>query len=237
MNGWVSSEGDLTERNAHPDRVRHPRQLGQHSRRSRSRTTFASASGDLVDYGPDPLALRAVGDDGTPATMWSAATTTTASRRGLPSPGETGYRYLTRVSRGLVWGVARSPAERRFLIEMPLTSRFNGRGAAVPPGPRDAARPTRRVPDERPSPPGRVAWKGMEADVVCVGALAICSSTSGRATGHVVINPGSVGNPRDGDPRAAYAIVDRQRSDRAEARRLPGRGDRSLGWNRLAELP
>jgi diadenosine tetraphosphatase ApaH/serine/threonine PP2A family protein phosphatase len=26
--------------------------------------------------------------------------------------------------------------------------------------------------------------------------------------GHDVINPGSVGQPRDGDPRAAYAIVD-----------------------------
>jgi hypothetical protein len=24
----------------------------------------------------------------------------------------------------------------------------------------------------------------------------------------VVVNPGSVGNPRDGDPRAAYAVID-----------------------------
>jgi len=29
-----------------------------------------------------------------------------------------------------------------------------------------------------------------------------------RAGPTVVINPGSVGNPRDGDPRAAYAVID-----------------------------
>jgi len=28
------------------------------------------------------------------------------------------------------------------------------------------------------------------------------------ANGVVVLNPGSVGQPRDGDPRAAYAVID-----------------------------
>ena len=28
-----------------------------------------------------------------------------------------------------------------------------------------------------------------------------------------LVNPGSVGQPRDGDPRAAYAIVDTERRD------------------------
>ena len=29
-----------------------------------------------------------------------------------------------------------------------------------------------------------------------------------RVEGHLVVNPGSVGQPRDGDPRAAYAVLD-----------------------------
>jgi diadenosine tetraphosphatase ApaH/serine/threonine PP2A family protein phosphatase len=35
-----------------------------------------------------------------------------------------------------------------------------------------------------------------------------------------LINPGSVGQPRDGDPRAAYAIVD-TRTRRVELYRIP----------------
>lgn len=39
------------------------------------------------------------------------------------------------------------------------------------------------------------------------------------ATGRRVVNPGSVGQPRDGDPRAAYAMVD-ERAGRLEFRRV-----------------
>ncbi|RMF91689.1 MAG: metallophosphoesterase [Methanobacteriota archaeon] len=36
----------------------------------------------------------------------------------------------------------------------------------------------------------------------------------------IVLNPGSVGQPRDGDPRAAYAVVDIERGE-VELRRVP----------------
>src|SRR5207247_111341 len=49
----------------------------------------------------------------------------------------------------------------------------------------------------------------VDANVICVGhthhpyVLEVGEK--------LVINPGSVGQPRDGDPRAAYAIIDNQR--------------------------
>ena len=62
---------------------------------------FCLCLGDLVDYGPDPARLRPLGD-GARRTR-SGATTTTASPRGSRSSGERGYRYLTRVTRPLMW--------------------------------------------------------------------------------------------------------------------------------------
>jgi len=46
----------------------------------------------------------------------------------------------------------------------------------------------------------------VQADFVCVGHTHIPMHLN---LGHVqVVNPGSVGQPRDGDPRASYAIID-----------------------------
>jgi predicted phosphodiesterase len=45
-----------------------------------------------------------------------------------------------------------------------------------------------------------------EADIVCVGHSHVQFNL--LADGVVILNPGSVGQPRDGDPRAAYAIID-----------------------------
>ena len=46
----------------------------------------------------------------------------------------------------------------------------------------------------------------VEADIVCVGHTHIQFNLT--VNGVVVINPGSVGLPRDGDPRAAFAIIE-----------------------------
>ena len=48
--------------------------------------------------------------------------------------------------------------------------------------------------------------ENVEADIVCVGHSHLQFQL--RADGVVVLNPGSVGQPRDGDPRAAYALFD-----------------------------
>ena len=49
----------------------------------------------------------------------------------------------------------------------------------------------------------------VEADIVCVGHSHMQFNL--QVDGTVVLNPGSVGLPRDGDPRAAYAIIDDNR--------------------------
>jgi putative phosphoesterase len=48
------------------------------------------------------------------------------------------------------------------------------------------------------------------------------------------VNPGSVGQPRDGDPRAAYALVE---SDRVELRRVPYDVDAAAAAAKAAGLP
>jgi protein phosphatase len=54
-----------------------------------------------------------------------------------------------------------------------------------------------------------VGYRRVEADLVVVGHTHIPTSLSIRGT--AVYNPGSVGQPRDGDPRASYAILDLDR--------------------------
>ena len=66
------------------------------------------------------------------------------------------------------------------------------------------------------------AWKeqltGIDADFVCVGHTHVQFHLELGAT--QVINPGSVGQPRDQNPQAAYAILDVE-TNMWEARRVP----------------
>lgn len=158
--------------------------------------------GDLVDYGPDPG----------PCVRWAMENAHHTIRgnhdhgvaQGVPVRGERGYRYLTRASRPLMWN-ALGVEERRFLLRLPLTRRFTIDGRrfllvhATPRDPLDEY--VMRDPE---------AWarrvEGAEADVVCVGHTHMQFSIN--AGGTLVVNPGSVGQPRDGDPRAAYAVID-----------------------------
>ena len=63
----------------------------------------------------------------------------------------------------------------------------------------------------------------VEADIVCVGHTHVQFNLT--VGGVVVLNPGSVGLPRDGDPRAAFAIID---GNKIELKRsgVSHRGDR-----------
>ena len=58
--------------------------------------------------------------------------------------------------------------------------------------------------------------QNVQADIVCVGHSHMQFNL--HVDGTVVLNPGSVGLPRDGDPRAAYAIID---DYRIELKRVP----------------
>ena len=163
---------------------------------------FAICLGDLVDYGPDPLAC----------VRWSMAHARHAVRgnhdhgaaQHISVKGESGYRYLTRVTRPMVWD-ALGPEERRYLLELPLTRQFTvaGRRFLLVHGtPRDPLDEYLMLDPE--------AWakrlQDSDADIVCVGHSHMQFNL--RAGSSVVINPGSVGNPRDGDPRAAYAVIE-----------------------------
>jgi putative phosphoesterase len=158
--------------------------------------------GDLVDYGPNPV--ECVG--------WAIDHATYAVRgnhdhgvaQGVSVRGDSGYRYLTRETRPMMWK-ALGPRERGYLLRLPLTQRATIGGhrfLLVHGTPRD---PLDEYVMNDPEVWARRV-RGVEADIVCVGHSHLQFNL--MANGVVVLNPGSVGQPRDGDPRAAYAIID-----------------------------
>jgi putative phosphoesterase len=201
--------------------------------------------GDLVDYGPDPaLCVRWA--------MNHAHYTIRGNHdhgvaQGIPVSGENGYRYLTKVSRPLMWE-ALGHEERRFLLQLPVTRRVTLGGTRflmVHATPRDPL-------DEYLMKDPQLWAKrvhNVEADIVCVGHSHLQFKLS--AEGVMVINPGSVGQPRDGDPRAAYAVIEDGKVElkrveypveetiaRVEASALPERAKQILRQSlRLGRLP
>lgn len=167
--------------------------------------------GDLVDYGPDP----------SPCVRWAMDHATYAVRgnhdhgvaQGVPVTGEAGFRYLTKVTRPAMWD-GLGPDERRYLLQLPVTQRLTLAGKrflmvhATPRDPldeyllKDPATWARRV-------------QNVEADIVCVGHSHLQFNLQVDRT--VILNPGSVGLPRDGDPRAAYAVIE---DNRIELKRI-----------------
>lgn len=158
--------------------------------------------GDLVDYGPDPL----------PCVRWAMEHALHAVRgnhdhgvaQGIDVVGDHGYRYLTSVTRQPHWH-ALGPVERRYLLQLPLTQRLTLGGKRfllVHGTPRD---PLDEYLMNDPATWAR-RLSGIEADIVCVGHTHMQFNLKVGET--IVLNPGSVGQPRDGDPRAAYAIIE-----------------------------
>ena len=168
--------------------------------------------GDLVDYGPDPG----------PCVRWAMNHATYAIRgnhdhgvaQGIPVTGKTGYRYLTMATRPSMWD-ALGPDERRYLLKLPVTQRFTLAGKRfllVHATPRD---PLDEYLLKDPN-----VWakrlQNVDADIVCVGHTHMQFKL--EVNGVLVLNPGSVGLPRDGDPRAGFAIIE---DHKIELRRIP----------------
>lgn len=158
--------------------------------------------GDLVDYGPDP----------SECVRWTMTHANHAIRgnhdhgvaQEVPVRGEIGYRYLTRITRPHQWP-ALDAEERRFLLQLPLTKRFilgGKRFLLVHGTPRD---PLDEYVKRDPAIWAKRLAKA-DADIVCVGHTHMQFQL--EVNGTVVLNPGSVGQPRDGDPRAGYAIIE-----------------------------
>ena len=167
--------------------------------------------GDLVDYGPDPR--RCV--------RWAMTNATYAIRgnhdhgvaQGIPVIGDTGFRYLTRTTRPSMWE-SLGAEERRYLLQLPVTQRFTLGGKRfliVHATPRDPL-------DEyllKDSGTWAKRLQNVDADIVCVGHTHMQFML--EVNGVLVLNPGSVGLPRDGDPRVGFAMIE---DNRIELRRI-----------------
>ncbi len=163
---------------------------------------LALCVGDLVEYGPSPgevidwvrqhspICVRGNHDHGT--------------AQNVEITGVGGFRYLTGATRQPTINLI-SAEQRRYLAELPMMKQLSIDGKRfllVHASPRD--------PLDEYVPADANAWAarltGWNVDYVCVGhthqpfVLDV-----GRTK---VINPGSVGLQRDGDPRARYAIIE-----------------------------
>jgi putative phosphoesterase len=167
--------------------------------------------GDLVDYGLEPA----------PCIQWTRQHARYIVRgnhdhgvaQNIIVSGRNGFKYLTGVTRQLTR--ERLGAEDlRYLASLPVTQPLTleeTRFFLVHATPRD--------PLDEYAHPDVEFWRrrlqDVETDVVCVGHTH--QPYILEVDDKLVINPGSVGQPRDGDPRASYAVID---NNRVEVKRI-----------------
>jgi putative phosphoesterase len=158
--------------------------------------------GDMVDYALEPA----------PCIDWvrnHAQVTVRGNHdhgvaQNVTVTGRNGFKFLTGVTRPLT-RERLGETDLRYLSRLPLSHTAtlnNTRFLLVHATPRD--------PLDEYGPPDADFWarrlQNVEADVICVGhthqpfVLEVGEK--------LVINPGSVGQPRDGDPRASFAIIE-----------------------------
>lgn len=158
--------------------------------------------GDLVDYASNPV----------PCLEWVEANATAAVRgnhdhavaQRIVARGGSGFRKLAAATRPLQWSLL-APRHLKYLARLPVTCHLHvgeTRFALMHATPRD---PMDEYLADDPS-----GWQsrlqGIDADIVCVGHSHVQFRL--EFDGVQVLNPGSVGQPRDGDPRCAYAVIE-----------------------------
>ena len=118
--------------------------------------------------------------------------------------GKTGYRRLAAAIRPLHWKLL-DTRRMKFLARMPVTTHFRIGDFSF-----QLVHGTPRDPMDEYLTDDVVSWrqrlKDVSANFVCVGHTHTQFHID--VDGINVINPGSVGQPRDGDPRAAYAVIE-----------------------------
>lgn len=158
--------------------------------------------GDLVDYGVTPgPCVDWVREH---ATAWVRGNHDHAVAQRVSARGGSGYRALAAATRPLHWEVL-NDVQMGFLARMPVT-RYVTLGEKtfflVHGTPHDPL-------DEYLSDNPQLWQKRLEnvqADFVCVGHTHLPFHLDLGET--QVLNPGSIGQPRDGDSRGSYAIVE-----------------------------
>ncbi len=162
--------------------------------------------GDLVDYGTDPV----------PVVEWAIARTKIVVRgnhdhavaQRVRARGGRGFRELAGLTRPLMWDQL-TPRHLKYLSRMPLTRKIELDGLRM-----YLVHATPRDPLDEYVTTGAEGWTAhlqslVDVDLLLTGhthVQGLFETAAGR-----VLNPGSVGQPRDGDPRAAYAIIDNGR--------------------------
>jgi putative phosphoesterase len=161
--------------------------------------------GDLVDYALEPA----------PCIDWVRRNASYAVRgnhdhavaQNVVINGRNGLKYLSGVSR-ILTRERLGAEDLRYLGALPVTSFVtleNTKYLLVHATPRD--------PLDEYARPDKELWSRLlqevDVDVVCVGHTHFQYAL--EVGNKLVINPGSVGQPRDGDPRGAYAVIDNNR--------------------------
>src|SRR5262249_21266389 len=163
--------------------------------------------GDLVDYGLEPA----------PCIDWVRQKSRFAVRgnhdhgvaQNVTVAGRNGYKWLTGMTRPLTRERV-SADDARFLARLPVSRMLtleDTRFLLVHATPRD--------PMDEFAQPDAEFWsrrlQNVDADVICVGHTH--QPYVLEVGDKLVINPGSVGLPRDGDPRASYAVLEDYKVD------------------------
>jgi putative phosphoesterase len=158
--------------------------------------------GDLVDYALEPA----------PCIDWVRNNARYAVRgnhdhgaaQDVVVNGRAGYKFLTGLTR-MITRERLSADDLRYLGRLPVTRTLsieNTRFLLVHASPRD--------PMDEYAPNDADFWSrrlaNVDADVICVGHTHHPYVL--EVDGKLVINPGSVGQPRDSDPRASYAVIE-----------------------------
>jgi putative phosphoesterase len=184
--------------------------------------------GDLVDYGLEP----------TPCIDWVRHKANYAIRgnhdhgvaQNVKVTGKNGFRYLTAITRPATLEKV-STDDRRYLADLPVSRTLtlqDTRYLLVHATPRD--------PLDEYALADADFWarrlQGVDANVICVGHTH--HSYVLEVGDKVVINPGSVGQPRDGDPRASYAVID---DNRVEIKRVEYAIDETVRSVLASNLP
>jgi putative phosphoesterase len=167
--------------------------------------------GDLVDYALDPV----------PCIDWVRRRAHHTVRgnhdhgvaQNVAVNGRSGFKYLSGITRVLTRERLAAP-DIHFLGSLPVSSMVtldDTRFLLVHATPRD--------PLDEYAHPDLDFWtrrlQNVDADVICVGHTH--QPYVLQVGEKLVINPGSVGQPRDGDPRAAYAVIE---DNRVELKRI-----------------
>ncbi len=184
--------------------------------------------GDLVDYGLEPAPCVAWVRDH--ARFSVRGNHDHGAAQNVAVVGGAGYKWLTALTRPLTRQLL-AEADLRFLSRLPLTcltTLDNTRFLLAHATPRD--------PLDEYAPADVEFWsrrlRDVDAEVVCVGHTH--QPYVLEVGDKLVINPGSVGLPRDGDPRAAYAVIEDYKVD---LKRVEYKVEEAVAVIRASDLP